>query len=730
MNTDSYIIAAAGGLDEQLPQQAGNAERIENWRIDRRSGGWSSRLGYEPYRPGLKGDWAPFTSDGAIYGLHCAQHLAGGARESILYCEDGNLHLLYEAGSTTGAPVQITLQSGRSIPAPTEPGPSFLDTPHGTVVCNGYDRPVLVNPWPLGTQAQAASAVSYIIRQLGFDGSPPAPQPRRVQPMPDATTGIASSTSTGGGAVTLWCLADAEAISDGGRWGLGFENNQTGSPGKKCTVGYSISNILSSGSESARSPIASTSWELPDTAEGFRYAVALDVPTGSPGTVARKIYRTANYSEDSPTPDDTTQYFVGLIRNNTDTLYFDAVSSAALGEPAPIIDAGVFPAPRARFPAMYKQCLFLDGGVDDPYTLYYSAPSRIEQFSSLQSLELGSEAGGITALYGDYTLLIVFRERGIDVVQGDYVAGFTVSSIDRTLQCRAPHSVQRVPGLGLVFLAADGVYALTGGLQGGAVVDMIKLSQGWDDTISRITQDCQPKAVSAYAATDREYHLYVPVDGNDRPNLGLVLHIDKLQRSPDVSAWSVRKGFPVGCLATTQSGALLFGHNTGNETGNSSSERGIFVISGRHYLGGTVPIPDTFTLGPATGSLYRSAWNDFGDPQILKQIQYVTVWVMTTGNPEITLRWYKDFNLTATTERTYTMQPPDQSTLAVYGRAVLDAAGTAYRNERLVPLRYAVAVQSCSHFAFEIETTTDIVLVGFEYGYTVRGTDVVRGRRA
>ena len=94
------------------------------------------------------------------------------------------------------------------------------------------------------------------------------------------------------------------------------------------------------------------------------------------------------------------------------------------------------------------------------------------------------------------------------------------------------------------------------------------------------------------------------------------------------------------------------------------------------------------------------------------------------------MRWYKDFLLTPTDERTYVMQPPDQSQMPVYDTAILDASGVVYRTERLVPLRYAVAVQSCAQIAFEIETTDDIVLVGFEYGYTVRGTEVARGRRA
>ena len=41
--------------------------------------------------------------------------------------------------------------------------------------------------------------------------------------------------------------------------------------------------------------------------------------------------------------------------------------------------------------------------------------------------------------------------------------GFTVSTISDSVTCRAPHSIATVPGLGVVVLARDGVYALTGG---------------------------------------------------------------------------------------------------------------------------------------------------------------------------------------------------------------------------------------------------------------------------
>ena len=725
MKNDTLIVAVAGGLEESLPQQIENAGRAENWIAERRTGGWSSRLGYEPYQPGAITSFNPFASDKPVYGLHCAQGLAGGARQHVLYSEGGNLNLLYE--SNGAIMLKRTLQTGRNVPAPTEPGPQYLDTPHGILVTNGYDAPVLVTPWPLGNAAESDAALSSIIRPFGFT-VPAPPQPRRVQPMTPAAT-PASSQATGGGATTLWCLTDGKGIADGGRWGVGFREN-TGTAPKQVLLGYAVSHISNTGSEGPRSSIQSTSFDVPNDAnsKGFRYAVTLELAPGAPGTVARKVYRTANYSEDGAIVGDTSLYFAGLIRNNVDEFYFDPVRAADLGEAAPLTAGGPFPAPRARFSGMFRQCLFLDGGVEDPFTLFYSAPSRIEQFSALQSLELGSDGGGITALYGDYTLLVVFRERGIDVVQGTFADGFNISTLSRTLRCHAPGSVQRVPGLGVVFLAVDGVYALVGGLTGGAVADVVKLSAGYDRTIERITPDCHARAVSCYSTTAREYQLHVPVDGNDRCNLGLVMHVDKLQRAPDLSAWSTRTGFPVGALSTTFNGAVLFGHNV-NDEGGATDERGIFVISGKRAMGGTIPAQGSFTAAAPPVSIYRSAWCDFGDAQLLKQVQYVTLWVMTTGNPTVTIRWYKDFDLTGTTERTYVMQPPDKALLPVFDTAVLDS-GAVYRDERLVPLRYAVAVQSCAHFCFEVSTSDDVVLIGYEYGYSVRGTEIARGRRA
>jgi hypothetical protein len=126
--------------------------------------------------------------------------------------------------------------------------------------------------------------------------------------------------------------------------------------------------------------------------------------------------------------------------------------------------------------------------------------------------------------------------------------------------------------------------------------------------------------------------------------------------------------------------------------------------------------------------VYRSAWHSFGDGQVQKQVSYVTVWAMTTGLPKITMRHYKDFSLEPVTEQTYTAQSPDSLPQVTFDTAPLGRG--KYRDDRLVPLRFSVAHMSAAWFCFEIETTEDITIVGYEYEFTTKGTRVVAGVRA
>jgi hypothetical protein len=714
MKQDVYEVPVAGGVETRLPQRPENSSRAENLRHDKKTGGWSTRLGYEKYFPGPT-DWSPFDSAmgaaidmGPIYSLHVAQLLGGGARQHTLFEADGNLYLLFEA---SGAPsTLLTLQSGRHIPT-----------------SNGVDRPVLVNPWPIGKNTVAGPAQSMIstaIRAFGFVESPPPVEPHRnVAFVAGSPITTPNPSKQGGGATTIVTFSDSRAIADGARWGLGFATNSGSSYDKESLFGWSCSFISNTGSEGPKSPLATTSWRLPPNAQGFRHCVALDIPRGPEGTVARRIYRTTNFSDDYSAPGDTTLYFIDDVRNNVEELFIDTVRTASLG-----VATGPLPAPGARFSVLFKGCLFLDGGISDGRTLFYSAPGLIEQFDAASFIELSSQGGAITALYSNYTTLLVFREESIDVVSGDFVSGFQVSTLSNSITCRAPHSIKAIPGLGVVFLALDGVYAITGGLEGGAINDLVKLTLQQDELIERITPDCFSQSVACYSAESREYHLYVPYDGNDRPNKGLILHIDRLGQGT-LSPWSTREGFPIGAIATRYDGTVVFGHNTGTQESNAAGvNRGLFVLSGKRAMGYSSGVAGLEANPPPT-SRYRSAWFDFGDAQVKKQVSYVTLWVMTTGDPTVTLRHYKDFSLRVTSERTYYAQPPDQADLPVFDTVTLDS-GAIYEDHRLVPLRFSIAQQSCSWFCFEFETTDDLIFIGYELEYTSKGTRIVMGKRA
>jgi len=182
----------------------------------------------------------------------------------------------------------------------------------------------------------------------------------------------------------------------------------------------------------------------------------------------------------------------------------------------------------------------------------------------------------------------------------------------------------------------------------------------------------------------------------------------------------------VGAIAPVWGGTLVFGHHTGVEAG-ANSPAGVFVISARRAAGGTLA-DNLFVPSPPPVSRYRTAWQDFGDLQLTKKVLYVTVWVLTTGRPQVAVRWLKDFNQGSTGERVYLSQPPDQAQLPVFDTAVFGQVN--WSEERLVPLRVAVAPQACSSFAFEFSTQDDLVFVGYELVYQASGNQVIQGVRA
>ncbi len=701
MKGETVQVRQLGLMQTDRPQRPESATLVDNWRVDPRTKGLTSRIGYEKYRVGASSQWAPFTNLGRVDSLFVHQQSAGGARQSILFEADGSLYLYYEVGGAN----ELVKLAERSIPTATQSASQYATFGDRVIVTNGEDAPLVIRPWPLPRAASITDAMrASIVRPLGFYGRPAAPQTLKVATI-DASSGGESTAFYTGASTTNWYPAHPLSINFPSAFGMGLHIG--GTDGATNDFEFRVSFINDTGSESPLSLPAEVTWEIPAGHKGYRYAPTIRIPIGPPGTRARRIYATTNEGSEF--------FFVADVRNNVEQLFHAFRRSASFSTAAPsIIDSVPFPAPKARCCAVYKDCLFLDGGVEQGAVLFFSRPGLIDQYSAADYITLTSGGGAVTGMYAYYNNLVVFRENSIDVLTGAY-PNFTVQTVTKQVVCRSPSSIEAVPGLGLVFLAQDGVYRLSGGLDGGSILQVENIGNEVQDELERMTSTCTARAVGRYSPTERAYHLYLAVDGNDRPNLGLVYAIDK-------GGWSIRTGFPVGCIDRTYNGELIFGHHTGG-TGN---EAGLFVVSSARRMGSKLD-GDVFTAKPACTSVYESAWHDFGDAQVKKQPQYVTLWAYTTGTVSLKFSFYKDYEYTAVhTDKRYVAQSPDQAEQPVYDEATL---GTdAWQDARLVPIRVACAMQSCSWFKFRLETSDDVLFVGYEVEYKARGTQVIAGR--
>ena len=706
MKGQTLQVRIAGGMEETLPQQPHSATLIENMTVDRRTQAFSSRIGFEKYRPSAAVKFAPFTSLGRIDSLFVLNQTSGGGRQSILFESGGTLYLYYEVGQES----VLSALASRSIPTATESATVYVQFGDRVIVTNGQDVPLIIRPWPLGKSAAISpSVVGQIVRPLGWSGAPAVPEALRVQPITAAVgpSGGTSANNYTGSATTNWYPVNPAAISLPSIFGMGASTGAFSNDYR-----FKVAFVSDTGSVSPLSLEAEVGWDIDTGEAGYRYCPTLRIPLGPRGTVARRVYCTVNGGNQ--------YYFVADVRNNIEELFHAARRSSSFSVAAPGPgESSIFPGRYAHVCAVFKDCLFLDGGRDEGNLLFYSAPGLPDQFGAANYITLTGGGGAITGLYSHYNNLIIFRENSIDVLTGTYPS-FTVQTVTKQVSCRSPQSLDAVPGLGVVFLAQDGIYVLTGGLDGGAVFQVVPIGAPIQKQTVRLTKECAARSVGRYSPQERAYHLYIPVDGDDRPGLGCVYHLEK-------KGWSIRVGFPVGCIDRTYNGTLIFGHHTGVEAG-ADSPAGLFAVTATRALGGTI-VADAYSVGSPPTTIYESCWHDFGDAQIKKQVQYVTLWVQTTGSVTVKLKAYKDFEYTVTnTDERFLYQPPDQVAQPVYNTGVVGTA--VWQDTRLVPIRIPVAVQSCSWFKFRLETTDDILLVGYELDYVSRGTMVIAGKRA
>ncbi|QDP52858.1 MAG: hypothetical protein Tp1111DCM603221_37 [Prokaryotic dsDNA virus sp.] len=706
-------VPKLGGVEEILPQPNGSATKVENFTVDPATGGWDNRIGYEKFFPNAV-LYQPFTTEKRIHSLYIwSTH--NGARTYHLFESENIASQRCNLRYTVGNPGSIVeVDEFRRIPTLNEPVTDYEPFGRYLIIVNGHDKPL---------KFDGEKDVDNVL-PLGWDGIPGAVTPWRPDP---ANSGKGQTQCYG-----ITHETDPNNTQNAGV-PLGFiETVGLGSltANAKNSYKWKVSFVSETGSES---PLSSSSgiatWTNPGS-NVVRQAVFLDnLAIGPKGTVARRIYRTKNLGDSSSATATSAYYLVAEIKNNTQTSYSDYKSDSLLVVEAPSVsDSVIFPAPGARFAATFKNCLFLDGGQADPTRIYYSNPLNPDSFSASDYFDVGVRDGGdVTGLFAYYNSLILFRESSIELVRGDPVNGFSVVPFIQGVGSRAINSVTAVPGVGIMFLGNDGVYRIFGGLDGGSEVKIEKMSPGLVKTEKRFNPALLARASATYSPKWREWHCYMPVDGEEKPSFGLVYHVDK-------NAWSTRTTFPVGCIASDQNGELVFGHNNGKDPSVTTNwETGLFVISRKRINGYNVAlIPGLEGVYEARAkaapvSVYKSNWMDMGKAAQKKFVKYVYLHVMTKGDNVIPLKYFKDFDYDGITSSGEKMQRPDHPDQNVFDTAIWDTA--VWEDPMFTTIRYPIALSAASFFAFEVETNNDFVLVGYSLEFAANKTHTIKGKR-
>ena len=684
-----------GGISQVLMPNIGDANIVNNCRYVS-EGGWKANVGFESW-------WhapASWTVTSAIVQKYFTDKVDAvyqwkrqGTNDIYTFIEQSG-RLYYAIGNKgQGATYSgtfyendlVTIDSDRYIPKLGDVGSQFVNLGQHLLIINGRDRAILFS----GDQ---------VYRDFGFVLQTPSCDPL------DVATEYQNNKVLSGGAAVVY-----NKVS---QYGLGdvTENVQY-------TYNYKMTMISDLGAESPLSAAQSVSWSIPN-AQNKRYGVALDLPIGQEGVVARRIYRTKEIATNGEL-----YYFVSQLDENSSRFYIDAMPDRFLVDQAPSFTASTAITTDWKFGEVWDNRLWLAAGS----RIIYSDKGIFEQFGALAYFDLGNQTGGdITQLVAFYNNLIVFRETAINIISFD-TDSYNISTITNTLGTVASKAVVVIPQLGVVFINEQGVWMLSGGLNGGASISMQKISKPIDKLLRRVNRSMMHKAIAAYSYREKEVWLHLPTDDSTTPDFGFVLHL-----TPQNPMWSIRTDLETptnsywSAMTTTVNGYFLLGNDpnwtpaldaTTKKFGplqvmSSSATWGQGCQISAYGDNVTFAITDT----AHNGHQWESAWYNSNENSVKVRYYSVELRIMSYGDNGFDFFYGIDYSYTEST--TSTQKQAKSETVytikedAVFGPADLSVTKVPFTvnsskiaDGRLITLRYDVNTELCDQFKFGVRTT-------------------------
>ena len=733
MKTTSTPEIEAKGVDQRYRAEPNAASNIEgHFHPDPNGGGWANDRGIEPLIPlDTTISWPTSEITKRLSPIRflsvITRHQA--AETYYLYEQAGELKYDYGNKGANSARATSVLDKNRKLPKPDDCGTQITTYGRFNLIVNGYNR--MLKWW--GRE---------LVSNFGFLSPTPQPVISDIQ-----TDYIAyySAVTPESKVERLENGNTCYRLSKTSYYGLG--NADKGDVNK---YDYKISFVTDTGSESPLSAAASVNWTIstktvvaadtsrgptnPDYAEG-KYAVYISyLPIGPQGTVARRIWRTKN-RKDGISGAGEVYYLVDQIDNNSDSSYVDIVPDQDLIIPAPSSIDSVTISSQWKYCATWNNSIWLGGGEQNPYRIIFSKSGLPEQFGATDYFDIGlREGGAITALVPFYDVLLVFREKSIEIISYNN-GGYAISTLDSNVGTTATNTIKLVGGVGVMFLNKDGVFAITGSIRGGAVYRVLKMSETIEKEMGRISLSALPRATATYSEREKEYWVHYPVDGETENSRGAVYHTWNNQWTFRFSDgfYSNGNGMPFTCLATDPNGWIIIG--TKSNIGPDIQQRrgvpaiGLQVWSASRFAGQYLSNPvvsqgnTTFNVNyiPKEKDVWESVWTDFGDDTKKKRVISIELEVITSGDNPITLEWATDWGYTFTSSGTQIPLRPEtvgtKSSEATYGTkggnpAVWDS--TKWSQSQVTRIRWDVGSSLCSQFKFRIYTQNMFQVLSYQ----------------
>ena len=334
--------------------------------------------------------------------------------------------------------------------------------------------------------------------------------------------------------------------------------------------------------------------------------VALEWPEGAPHVRGWNLYRSENIYAIAP----DLQRNVRLYQHSAHAYggamaLMDGKSDADLGRELDRTRLGAWPEGVSRL-AFFDGRLWLAGSSATPGRVYYSDAGLVEQFPGDNVRDL--PGGQIHALVPYQDALVCMQRSQMHFIKrawdGTYRSQATASGIGSV----SPNAITLVPGVGLLFVAAEGVYILPRSLS--EDTEPVPISQSIQRSWRRrVNTAALETACAVLYRPDREVWIAVPTGGSSVPNLVFVYHYDTGQWSTRTSMKPMRlvvlddhRQYLVFASGdTTQPGLNLYGMGYATKAGSSFN------------------------------STYTSSWLAFGAPNVRTKVQRLTIRALANG---------------------------------------------------------------------------------------------------